>query len=64
MAHELLLRHQRNAVSSAIRIAVLFRVVSGCLGRGFLFYWLSGWLLFTEATSSNLGAGTKSVLAV
>ena len=57
-------RHQRSAVSNAINIAVLFRVAPGCLGRGVLFCWLSGWLLSTEATSSNLAAGAKSVLAV
>ena len=34
------------------------------LGAGVLFCWLSGWLLSTEATSSHLAAGAKSVLAV
>jgi hypothetical protein len=54
-----------NAASAAVvSVTVSSRLVPGCLGLGFLFCWLSGWRTFTCAASSNLAAGTKSVLAV
>ena len=53
-----------NAASAAVSVTASSRLAPGCLGLGFLFCWLSGWGTFTCAPSSNLAAGTKSVLAV